>query len=52
MIDYKIRQWVINNKVIDLVKISTKKNPTEMITKTISMEKFRVSLNFINVLQR
>ena len=39
-------------KVIDLIKISTKKNPATMMIKTISMEKLRASLNFINVLQR
>ena len=32
---YKIRQWVMDDKVIDLVKISTKKNPADMIIKTI-----------------
>jgi len=47
---HKIRQWVIDDKVIDLVKISMKKNPADMMTKTIPMEKFRASLNFINVL--
>ena len=49
---HKIRQWVIDDKVIDLVKISIKKNSADMVTKTILMEKFRVSLNFIQVLQR
>jgi len=44
-----IRQWVAVEKVIDLIKISTKKNPTDMMTKTILVEKFRVSLNFIKV---
>jgi len=34
------------------VKISTKKNPTDMMMKTIPVMKFRVSLNFIKVLQR
>jgi len=47
---HKIRQWVVNDKVIDLVKISTKKNPANMMTKTIQMEKFRASLSFIKVL--
>jgi len=28
----KIRQWVVNDKVIDLVKISTKKNLTDMMS--------------------
>ena len=40
---HKIRQWVMDDKVIDLVKISTKKNPANMITKTIPMVKFRAS---------
>ena len=43
---HKIRQWIVDDKVIDLVKISTKKNPADMMTKTISVEKFRASLNF------
>jgi len=47
---HKIHQWVVNNKVIDLVKISTKKNPADMMTRIISVEKFRASLNFIKVL--
>jgi len=38
---HKIHQWVVDDKMIDLVKISTKKNPTEMLTKTIPVEKFR-----------
>ena len=41
----------IDDKVIDLVKISTKRNLTDMMTKIILVEKFRASLNFINVLQ-
>jgi len=49
---HKIRQWVMNDKVIDLVKISTKKNSADMMMKTIPVEKFRASLNFIKVLQR
>jgi len=49
---HKIRQRVVDDKVIDLVKISTKKNPTDMMTKTIPVEKFSVSLNFIKILQR
>jgi len=48
----KIRQWVMDDKVVDLVKISTKKNPADLMTKTIPMEKFRTSLNFVNILQR
>ena len=49
---YRIRHWVIVKKIIDLVKISTKENPADMMIKTNPMEKFRDSLNFINVLQR
>ena len=30
-----------------MVKISTNKNPADMMTKTIPVKKFRVSLNFI-----
>ena len=44
---YNIRQWNIDDKVIDLVKISIKKNPADMMTKIIPVEKFRASLNFI-----
>ena len=32
---HKKSQWVVGDKVIDLVKISTKKNPVDMMTKTI-----------------
>jgi len=49
---HKIRQWVVDDKVIGLVKIRMKKNPLNMMTKTIPMEKFRASLNFIKVFQR
>ena len=49
---HKIRQWVVDDKVINLVKISTKKNPADMMTKTIPVEKFITSLNCIKVLQR
>ena len=49
---HKIRQWIVDDKVIDLVEISAKKNPADMMTKTISVEKFRASLNFIKVLQK
>ena len=38
--------------MIDLVKISMKKNPVDMMIKIIQMEKFRASLNFIKVLKR
>jgi len=48
---HKIRQWVVNEKVNDLEKISAKKNQTDMMTKTIPMEKFIASLNLIKVLQ-
>jgi len=47
---HRIRQWVAVEKVIDLIKISTMKYPTDMMTKTIPVEKFRASLNFIKVL--
>jgi len=49
---HKIRYWIVVKKVINLIKISTKKNPADMMTMTIPVEKFRASLNFINVLQR
>ena len=48
---HKIRQWVVDDKVIDLVKINMKKNPADMMTKTI-LVKFRASLTFIKVLQK
>ena len=41
---HKIRQWVMDDKMIDLVKISTKKNPADMMMKSIPVEKFRTSL--------
>ena len=46
----KIRQWVVDDKVIDLVTFNKKKNPADMMTKTIPVEKFRASLNVIKVL--
>jgi len=49
---HKIYQWFANEKLIDLVKINTRKNPSYMMTKTSPVEKFRASLNFIKVLQR
>ena len=49
---HKIRQKVVDDKVIDLVKISTKLIPADMMIKIITMEKFKASLNFIQVLQR
>jgi len=49
---HKIHQWVMDDKMIDLVKINTKKNPADIMMKTIPVEKFRASLNFIMVLQR
>jgi len=42
----------VDDKVIDLVKINMKKNPADIMTKTILVEKFRASLNFIKALQR
>jgi len=47
---HKLCQWVVDDKMIDLVKINTKKNSTDMMTKAIPVEKFRASLNFIKVL--
>jgi len=41
---HKIRQWVLDDKVINLVKISTKNNLADIMTKTIPVEKFRASL--------
>jgi len=49
---HKICQWVIDNKVINLVKTSTKKNLADMITQTILMEKLRASMNFTQVVQK
>ena len=49
---HKIRQWVVNDKAINLVKISPEKTPADMMTKIIPVEKFIVSMNFIKVLQR
>jgi len=49
--DHKIRQWFMDDKLIDLMKIRTKKNPADLMTKIISVEKFKASLNFIKVLQ-
>ena len=49
---HMIRQWVVNDKVIDLVKVSMKKNAADMMTKTILVVKFRVSLNFIKILSK
>ena len=45
-----IRYWVVVENIIDLVKIDTKKNPIDMMATTIPVEKFRASLNFINIL--
>ena len=50
MMYHKIYQWIMDDKMIDLVKISTKKNPTDMMTKIIPVEKFRASLSFIRIL--
>jgi len=49
---HKIRQWVVDGKVIYLIKISMKKSPADMMTKTIPVEKFKAPLDFIKVLQR
>ena len=49
---HRLRQWVSDDKVIVLEKISTKENPADMMTKTIPVEKFRASLDFLHVLQR
>ena len=49
---HKIHQRVIDDKVIDLVKISIKKNSANMMMKTIPVEKFSASLNFIKHLQK
>jgi len=46
---HMIHYWIVVANIIDLVKISMKKNLTDMMIKTIMMEKFRASLNFINV---
>ena len=48
----KIRQWVLDEKVIELVKINTKKNLTDMMTKSNPVEKFKASLDFIYVLRK
>ena len=34
-INVRYHQWVVHKKVIDLVKISTKNNPADMMTKII-----------------
>jgi len=49
---HKIRQRVVDDKVIDLVKINTKKNPDDIMMKNIPVEKFRTPLNFIKILQK
>jgi len=49
---HKICQWVVDDKVIDLVKIITKKNTANIMTKIILIKKFRASLNFIQVFLR
>jgi len=48
---HKIRQRVVDDKVIDLIKISTKKNPADMLRKKI-LVKFKASMNFITIFQR
>ena len=47
---HRLRQWVSDDKVIVLEKISTKGNPADMMMKTIPVEKFRSSLDFLYVL--
>ena len=37
---HKIREWILEKKVIELVKINTKKNHVDMMIKAIPMEKF------------
>jgi len=49
---HKIRQWVIDVKVNNLVKINTKRNLANMMIMVILVEKFRASLNFIQVLHK
>jgi len=49
---HKIRQWVVDDKLIDLVNISRKKNLADIMTKTIPVEKCKAFLNFIKILQR
>jgi len=49
---HMIHHWVVFENVIDLVKINTKKNLADIMIKTTPVEKFRASLNFINVLQK
>ena len=49
---HKIREWILEKKVIGLVKIIIKRNPMDRMTKVIPVEKFQASLDFIHVLQR
>src|SRR3954468_21658981 len=48
---HRLRQWVSDDEMIILEKISTKGNPADMMMKTILVEKFKSSLNFLHVLQ-
>lgn len=43
-----IREVIANGKV-DVVKISTKKNPADIFTKTLAVGKFQTALNFLHV---
>ena len=49
---HKIQEWILEKKVIELVKISTKKNSADMMMDAIPVEKFQASLDFIHVLRR
>ena len=46
---HKIREWIEDGK-IDLQKINTLENPTDMLTKVIPAAKFKASLDFIFIL--
>ena len=48
---HRVRQWLSNDKVIVLEKISMKGNPTDLMMKTIQVKKFRLSLDFLHVIQ-
>ena len=49
---HRLRQWVSDDKVIVLEKINTKGNPGDMMTKTIPVDNFRSSRDFLHVLQQ
>ena len=46
---HKIREWIEDGK-IDLQKIGTLENPTDMLTKVIPAAKFKASLDFVFIL--